>query len=129
MISLEPFIGNQIYPDLIRWLSLVGGLLTIVSVIRLLQAIIGFHVRIQQILLGVHTTLLGLFVPTFINLYDNTRILEIPLRNAFPGFEADVALIIFSVFIFNAILVIMVLNIMRMIKFSLHQRRIQSVNE
>ncbi len=84
--------------------------------------------KIQQIMLGIHTILVGLFVPIFINLYDNTRILEDTLRGIFLGFEADVALIIFSVFIFNFILVIIVMNIVRMVKFSLYQRKQSQMN-
>ncbi|MCG3225670.1 MAG: hypothetical protein H7645_02020 [Candidatus Heimdallarchaeota archaeon] len=116
-------VAETINLDLSRWTLFVGGLLIVTSVIRLIQALIGYHIRAQQILSGIHSILIMLNIPLFINLYDNTNILENTIRNAFPGLEADLMLILFSVSIFITILIVLVLNIYRIVKLALNRNK------
>ena len=114
-VIFKPFMGTYITTDLIRWLAVIGILLLVASLIRLIQAIIGYRERIQQILNISHIVPTLVNIPFFIALYDREAILMDTLQVLLPGVEVDLLLIIFSVTIFCILGYVFIMDIIRTI--------------
>ncbi|MCK4845393.1 MAG: hypothetical protein KAS95_06955 [Candidatus Heimdallarchaeota archaeon] len=86
--SFYPFDMTQLIP----WLGLLGGIMIFKGVIKFSQALVGKHVRFQQIFLGLSLIPSSLSIALFLQLHLNSAILRQPLLDLFPG--ADIALYI-----------------------------------
>ncbi len=96
----EYYAFDMIY--LVPWLRYFGGILVISGCIRFSQALIGDHLRMQQLFLGVYLVPQSLTIALFLQLHYNTNILRDPLLAIFPG--ADIQLYILIGVIFVAVI-------------------------
>ena len=101
-INREFFIANM--PALPGWLKLFGAVMIVSGIIRFSQALIGKHIRLQQLFLSLGIIPMCLNLALLLQLHFNEYIIKIVLQNTFP--TADIYTIVLALVILFSIFTI-----------------------
>ena len=121
LLLVFPFFNfNEYYAFdmtyLVPWLRYFGGILVISGFIRFSQALIGDHLRLQQMFLGVYLVPQSLTIALFMQLHYNTAILRDPLLTVFPGADIRLYILIGVIFVAVTTAIGMITEISKIIK-------------
>ena len=106
--------------NLTLWLRYFGGIILVSGIIAFSRALVGRHVRFQQLFIGLSLIPSSLIITLFLQLLNNTAILIDPLLGVFPG--ADILLYVKIGVIFTVVMTIfgMFSEISRMIRLEIY---------
>jgi len=101
---------------LVPWIRFFGGILIISGFIRFSQALIGDHLRLQQLFLGLYLVPQSLTIALFLQLHYNWNILRDPLLAIFPGADIPLYILIGVIFVAVSTAIGMISEIARIFK-------------